>query len=74
MVDWSDFTNLWRWTSRAAPIPPVPPSQAAHSPGNWRTADPRIRKMLLRGILRDEFESQELKELRELVELDDLTH
>lgn len=75
-IDFIDGTGLWETTTGVAPPipPPAPPAVGvSHSPGNWRTANPRIRKMLLRGILPKEFEQIDIDELEEITKLlDDL--
>jgi hypothetical protein len=76
-VDILDHTNLWvSGDSVAPPPPPPPPPSAAHSPGDWRTANPRLRRLLLRGILPEELELIDAQEmdrlLRFLDDVDDL--
>lgn len=76
-MDIVDFTNLW--VSGDSPVvpPPPPDEDVSHAPHDyrtvWRAADPRLRRLLLRGILPEEFIAADASELQELFEiLDDL--
>ena len=76
-MDFVDYTNLWvSGDGPAAPVPP-PDEAVSHGPHDyrmvWRAADPKLRRLLLRGILPEEFLVADTNELQELFEiLDDL--
>lgn len=70
-MDLLDFTDLWSWSTSAVAPPPVDTTN--RSPGDWRAVDPRIRRLILRGILPEEFEDVDMREILELTDdLDNL--
>lgn len=45
----------------------------SHAPHDWRAVNPRMRRRILREILPQEFEQQDISEIEELMQLlDDL--
>ena len=55
-------------------IPPPPIVQPSHAPHDWRAVvNPRLRRLLLQGILPDDFLLMDMREIEELMQIiDDL--
>ncbi len=55
-------------------VPPTPILQPGHAPHDWRAVvNPRLRRLLLQGIVPEEFLLMDMREIEELMQLlDDL--
>ncbi len=69
-MDFIDGTGIWTvGQGEAAVIPPIPPVVAQASGGRWRPVSRRVREFLLRGIIPDEAESRDQKEIDEILRI-----